>query len=455
MFRRELADHRVADGRDEQLTNALQHITHEEPDERALAVDAGQLDAQRENEKAHRHQEQRRGKLLRYVDLPSARAQAGKERCEQRSAKHDRNGVDVLDPLRLNLHAADHQIDVVDRKQRQAAWRHLIERPEGQRAERQNQIRRHVPFFSAIRVAQREVDQYQRDRGADSFDDRPGPARPLEHEPHDGDGSEDDADPSQQAQPELPRRRLEQRRVAVHQRLPRDQREDDGNKVAERREDEKARITLGRLEIAGGGEPDEEPDIHTGVVPEEGSFAARVLRGKALRQHHVDAGNVQAAPGEEEGEADVEHRERAGRDASTADDLRCHAPDEKIPVRHEAAAEVAAEEVQAVVERAKHAHQRRGHFRRELEMLRRVEDQRRVENSEAERREDLNKEQDRRSLRRRGEKRFARLHPALLSLAVPGGVKPPGARNRGVSSLAELVKTCNSHFFKPSLCSGL
>ena len=45
LLRRELADHRVADGRDEQLTDALQHVTHEEPPERTPAVHAGQLDA--------------------------------------------------------------------------------------------------------------------------------------------------------------------------------------------------------------------------------------------------------------------------------------------------------------------------------------------------------------------------------------------------------------------------
>ena len=180
--------------------------------------------------------------------------------------------------------------------------------------------------------------------------------------------------------------------------------------VAERREDEKARIALGPLEVAGDGEPDEESDVHAGVVPEEGSFAARVLRGEALRQHHVDAGDVQAAAGEEEGEADVEQRGRAARNAPATDDLQRHAPDEEIPVREEAAAEVAAEEVQAVVERAKHAHQRRGHFHRELQMLRRVEDQRRVKDGEAERREDLNEEQHGRSLRSRGETAFERLH---------------------------------------------
>ena len=48
--------------------------------------------------------------------------------------------------------------------------------------------------------------------------------------------------------------------------------------------------------------------------------------------------------------------------------------------------------MQAVVEGAEHAHQRRRHFHRELQMLRRVEDQRRVKDGEAEGRKDLNKE---------------------------------------------------------------
>ena len=80
--------------------------------------------------------------------------------------------------------------------------------------------------------------------------------------------------------------------------------------------------------------------------------------------------------------------------------------------------------MQAVVESAEHAHQRGGLFHAEMEMLRRVEDQRRVENSEAERREDLNEEQRSRSLRSRGEKALERVHPALLCRATPGNVKP-------------------------------
>src|SRR5207249_7205160 len=107
---------------------------------------------------------------------------------------------------------------------------------------------------------------------------------------------------------------------------------------------------------------------------------------------------------EEEGEADVEKRERAGGDTCAAEDLQRHAPNEQVAVRKKAATQVAAEEVQAVVECAEHTHQRGGLFHAEMQMLRRVEDQGRVEDGEAERREDLNEEQRGRSLRDRGEK---------------------------------------------------
>ena len=355
----------------------------------------------REKEKGERHQEQRRRELLRDVDSPPARAHAGEERREHRPAEHDANGVDVLNPLRLNLHGADHQIDVVNREQHQAVRRHLVERPEHQRADGQNQVGRHVPPLAAILVADREVDQCERDRGADHLEYRLGAAGPLKHEPHDRDEADENGDTGELAQLELLSRRVEQRRVAVGQRLPHRQGEDDGDEIAERGEDEEARVTLGRLEITGGAEPDEEADIHAGVVPEESSFAARILRGEALREHHVDAGDVEAAAGEEEGETDVEHRERAGRDACAADHLHRHAPDKQFAVRKETAAQVTAEEVQAVVECAEHAHQRGGLFYSEMQMLRRVENQRRVEDGETERREDLNEEQRGRSLRSR------------------------------------------------------
>ena len=356
---------------------------------------------------------------------PPARTHAGKERREHRPAEHDADRVDILNPLRLNLHAADHQIDVVNREQHQAVRCHLIERPEHQRADGQNQVSRHVPPLASILVADREVDQRERDRGADHLEYRFGAAGPLQHEPHDGDEADENADTGELAQLELLSRRVEQRCVAVGQRLPHGQGEDNGDEIAERGEDEKARVTLGRLEITGGAEPDEEADIHAGVVPKEGSFAARVLRGEALREHHIDAGNVEAAAGEEQGETDVEQCERAGRDAGAADHLHRHAPDKQFAVRKETAAEVTAEEMQAVVEGAEHTHQRGGLLYSEMQMLRRVKYQGRVEDGEAERREDLNEEQRGRSLRSVGETAFEKVHPAHLCRSTrQGNVKP-------------------------------
>src|SRR5207247_10574838 len=139
--------------------------------------------------------------------------------------------------------------------------------------------------------------------------------------------SDENAEARDSSQPGLLPRRSEQRCVAIGENYPRKHVEDDGDEVADRREDEEARVTLGGLEVAGDAEPDEETDVHTGVVPEEGAFAARVLRGEALREHHVDAGDVEADAGEEEGEADVEERERAGGDAGAAEHLQRHAPD--------------------------------------------------------------------------------------------------------------------------------
>ena len=392
LFRREFADHRVTDRHEEQFTDALQHVIQEQPHERTLPVCAGQLDPKRENEKGGRHQKQRRRELLRNIDSPPARAHACKERCEYRTAEDDANGVDVLNPLRLNLHGTDHQIDVVDREQHQTVRRHLVKRPEHQRADGQNQVGRHVPPLAAILVADGEIDQRERDRGGDQLEDRLGSAGPLEHEPDDGNDGHDNADAGELAHAELFWRRVEQHGVPVGKRFPSEQNENDRDEIAERRKDEEARVALGGLEITGGTEPDEEADIHAGVIPKKSSFATRILRGEALRQHHVDAGDVETAAGQEEGEADVEQRQRAGRDARAANHLQRHASDKQFAVRKETTTEITAEEVKAVVERAEHTHQRSSFLYSETEMLRRVEDKRRVENSETERRKDLNEE---------------------------------------------------------------
>ena len=70
--------------------------------------------------------------------------------------------------------------------------------------------------------------------------------------------------------------------------------------------------------------------------------------------------------------------------------------------------------MQTVVEGAEHTHQRGGLPYSEIQMLCRVQDQRRVEHCEAERREDLNEEERHRSFRSRREKTLGRVHPALV-----------------------------------------
>src|SRR4029077_5567232 len=91
--------------------------------------------------------------------------------------------------------------------------------------------------------------------------------------------------------------------------------------------------------------------------------------------------------------------------------------DEQVAGRKETGAKVTAEKVQAVVESAEHTHQRGGLFPADIEMLGRHGEEGRVDNGEAERREDLNEEQDGRSLRSPCETAFEKFHPGLLFLS--------------------------------------
>src|SRR5205085_8566722 len=104
------------------------------------------------------------------------------------------------------------------------------------------------------------------------------------------------------------------------------------------------------------------------------------------------------AAGEKKREADVEQSQGAGRDARASDHLQRHSADEQVAIGKKAAAEITAEQVQSVIERAEHAHQRRRQFGVQLQMFRRIENQRRIENSEPERGKDLNEKQRGRSL---------------------------------------------------------
>src|SRR5256714_2292004 len=201
-------------------------------------------------------------------------------------------------------------------------------------------------------MAEREINQHQRNHGADALEERLGHARSLQEEPDHRDETDENGDAGEQTLLKLLRRYLEQGRVTISQSFPRRQSEDDGDKIAERRENKEVRVTLGRLKITGNGEPDEESDVHAGVIPEKSSFTSRVVRSEPLGQHHIYAGNIEPAPGQKKSEADIKERECAGGDAATADYLQCHAADEEIAIRKETAAEITTEEVQAVIESA-------------------------------------------------------------------------------------------------------
>ena len=103
-------------------------------------------------------------------------------------------------------------------------------------------------------------------------------------------------------------------------------------------------------------------------------------------------GRKTPASGKEKGEADIEQRERADRDAGAADDLKRHAPDKEIPIRKKTPTEIPTKEMQPVIERPEHPHQRRRLLHPQLQMLRRVKNQRRIKNRKPQRREDLDKE---------------------------------------------------------------
>src|SRR5207248_119542 len=118
-------------------------------------------------------------------------------------------------------------------------------------------------------VPDREIDQRERDCGANHLEYDFGAAGPLEHEPNNRNETDENGDTRELAHVELLPRRVEQPRVAIGQCFPHRQGEDDGDEIAERGEDEEARVTLSGLEITSGAESDEEADVHTGVVPEE------------------------------------------------------------------------------------------------------------------------------------------------------------------------------------------
>ncbi len=147
---------------------------------------------------------------------------------------------------------------------------------------------------------------------------------------------------------------------------------DNGKDVADGRENEQAGVALGQLVVAGNRETDEETQVHARVVPQESRFAAVVLRFETLGQHHVQAGDVQAAAGQKQRQSPIEQSGRAAGGQRGAKYLQHHAADEQVAIAQETAAEVTAEQMQTVVERTEHAHQDGGVSCRKIQVSRRI-----------------------------------------------------------------------------------
>src|SRR5204862_449324 len=82
-------------------------------------------------------------------------------------------------------------------------------------------------------------------------------ARPLQHEPHNGDEADQNTNAGELTKSKLLRRFIKQYRFATGQRLLVEEGEDDGDAGAERREEVEARVTLGCVEMAGHAEDGE------------------------------------------------------------------------------------------------------------------------------------------------------------------------------------------------------
>ena len=175
LVRRELADHRVAHRRDQQFADALQHVADEDPDERrASRGRVGQRDAQRQRQEAERPSATARWRTA-WARRCASRARAGARTAPASSGPpdDDDDGVDVLHPLRLDRRCPSTlRVDVAVEEQLQAARRHLVQRPEHERAERQDQVGPHVAALAAHRdgcsVSQTERREHDR---ADHLDD--------------------------------------------------------------------------------------------------------------------------------------------------------------------------------------------------------------------------------------------------------------------------------------------
>ncbi|MNE03984.1 hypothetical protein D3C80_965050 [compost metagenome] len=199
--------------------------------------------------------------------------------------------------------------------------------------------------------------------------------------------------PDQHAPAVLRTAGIVQRGVEIGQNAPAADGDDDRRGIAQRGEQEQSAVVFGQLEIAGHGESDKEPQVHPGVVPQKGRFAPIVIRFKALGQHHINAGDVQPAAGQEHRQPPIKPPNARHGDQCTTDHLQHHAQHEQVAVAEEAPAQVTAKHMQTVVERTKYAHHGVGAAFAEAQALGGVQHQRGIQHGKTQGGKDLDKEQ--------------------------------------------------------------
>ncbi|VXA89190.1 hypothetical protein AERO8C_80108 [Aeromonas veronii] len=375
----QLADHGVADGGDQQLAKALQHIADGDPLEGDQPVGPRQMDTDRQHQHPQSHAEQGGGKLGGDVDIPPLFAQSLEQQRHQGAADDDDEGVDVLDPLGCDPQPEHVEVDVVLGEEHQPHGRQLVERPEDEGTKGEDQVSHHAATFGGVRVTGGHHAEQHQHHGPQDQHEAAAKAGMGQQQTQGGHQHGQNGEAGQHAAVETAPLDMAQRGADIRQNRPAGESSDDGDDVAQRRKQEQGAVILGELEVASHREADKEAQIHPGVVPQEGTLAAVIIRGEALGQHHVEAGDVEAAAGEEHGESPVEAGDPHLGDEVAADHLQHHPHHEQVAVAEVAPAEIAAKQVQAIVEGPEDPHHGVGLGFTEAEPLGGVEHQGGVE----------------------------------------------------------------------------
>lgn len=162
-----------------------------------------------------------------------------------------------------------------------------------------DQIGRHSAALIARMVAQRHHAQHQEDQRAEHDHEVAAELGVGQHHADDRHQRHQYRQPDQHAPTVLAAAGVAQRRIEIRQNAPAADGDNDRRRVAQRGEQEQRAVVFRQLEIPGDGKTDEEPEVHTGVVPQERRFAPIIVRLETLGEHHIDAGNVEAAAGQE------------------------------------------------------------------------------------------------------------------------------------------------------------